>query len=253
VSPSPRGKEGYGQGVYRRRIALAGEGGAVRADLEDDFHRFGLWLTHDGERVTALEAEAGRFPWTTCPEATAALRVLEGTPLSTRCTDVARHADPKAQCTHLFDLAGLAVAHAARRGGQLRYDATLPDRRGQRTVALLETDGSPVLRWELDGVRITGPDPWTGQTVMGGGFLRFCREQSEASLLEPAFVLWRACAISWGRAFDIGGAPGAGSFASLAGGNCFSFQPGVVERARRQGSTILDFTDRPADLLRGKP
>jgi hypothetical protein len=49
--------------------------------------------------VTALETEAGRFPWTTCPEATAVLRVLEGTSLSTRCTDLARHADPKAQLT----------------------------------------------------------------------------------------------------------------------------------------------------------
>jgi hypothetical protein len=39
----------------------------------------------------------------------------------------------------------------------------------------------------------------------------------------------------------------------MAGGNCFSFQPGVVERATRQEGMVLDFSDRPDALLPGKP
>ena len=88
---------------------------------------------------------------------------------------------------------------------------------------------------------------------MGGHFLSFCRERLDPSLLEPCFVLWRACAISWGRAFDVGGAPAADRFASMAAGNCYSFQPGVVERAKRQPGTVFDFTSHPEALLPGKP
>ena len=246
---------GYGGGVYRRHITLAGEPEAVEAELEDDFHRFGLRLVHDGTRVVRLDARAARYPWTTCPEATRALRIVEGTALSPRCTDLARHTDPKAQCTHLFDLAGLAVAHAARRGRWLRYRVSVPDRERQHTVARLEASDPdvPDLTFELEAARITGPAPFVGQSVVGGHFLRFCRERLDPAWLEPAFVLWRACAISWGRAFDVGGAPGADRFASMAAGNCFSFQPGVVERAKRQADTVLDFTDRPEALLPGKP
>ena len=248
-------KPGYGDGVYRRHITLSGEPDAVEAELEDDFHRFGLRLVHDGTRVVRIEARAARYPWTTCPEATWALRIVEGTALSPRCTDLARHTDPKAQCTHLFDLAGLAVAHAARGGGRLRYEVAIPDRDHQCTVARLEASDPdvPDLRWHLDAARITAPEPFAGQPVVGGHFLRFCRETLDPAWLEPAFVLWRACAISWGRAFDVGGAPEAGRFASLAAGNCFSFQPGVVERAKRQDGTVLDFTARPEALLPGKP
>lgn len=246
-------KPGYGRGVYRRSITLAAEDGAVEAELEDDFHRFGLRLVHDGERVVGVEARSARFPWTTCAESGGALQALEGMALSPRCTDVARHTDPKAQCTHLFDLAGLAAAHAARGEGRRRYDAAVPDRDGARTVATLETRYGPSLRWEIEGARIASPEPFAGHALVGGGFLRFCQASLPEDLLEPAFVLWRACAISWGRAFDVGGAPTAGTFASLAGGNCFSFQPGVVERATREDGTVRDFTHRPRDLLPEKP
>ena len=56
----------WGEGIYRRRIRLVADGRHVRADLEDDFHRFGVALVHDGERVVEARADARRFPWETC-------------------------------------------------------------------------------------------------------------------------------------------------------------------------------------------
>src|SRR5688572_16745517 len=50
---------------------------------------------------------AHRFPWTTCAAAVDPLRALEGTPLSTDATAAGAWTDPRANCTHLFDLAGL--------------------------------------------------------------------------------------------------------------------------------------------------
>ncbi len=240
---------GYGDGIYRRRIRLVGEEGRVRADLEDDFHRFALGLVHDGERVTRLEVEASRFPWQTCPEAARPLEALQGLALTPRCTEVARHTDPKRQCTHLFDLAGLAIAHAARGGDSLQYDLAIPDRIDDRTEPTLARDGEALLHWQVRGVKIESPEPFAGRVLVGGGFLRWATEALDPATVEPVFLLWRACAISMGRAFDIAGAPSADTYASLAGGNCYSFLPEVVARARRHGPDVRDFTDRPEALL----
>jgi len=52
--------------------------------VEDDPHAFAISLEHDGERVTAVAAEAHRYPLTTCIGATAALQSLVGAPLGDR-------------------------------------------------------------------------------------------------------------------------------------------------------------------------
>ena len=46
----------------------------IRGDMEDDFHRFGVTLRHDGERVVEVVGDGTRFPWTTCPSAVEPLR-----------------------------------------------------------------------------------------------------------------------------------------------------------------------------------
>ena len=99
-------------GVYRRRIRLTSPvKGRVAAEMEDDFHHFGVELEHDGERVTAIQGSAARFPWTTCPAAAVELQGLVGAPLATRSTAIADHIPARQNCTHMYDLAGLALAH----------------------------------------------------------------------------------------------------------------------------------------------
>src|SRR5262245_22358764 len=148
----------YGQGVYRRAFALVGGEGRVVADMEDDFHRFRVTLEHDGGRVTRVIGEAFRYPWTECPGAAAVLAGLAGMPLTTRPTAAGEHADPRANCTHLFDTASLAVAHAAARRARRRYDVEVPDRRDGRTRARLLRDGVPLLDWEALDPRIVAPE-----------------------------------------------------------------------------------------------
>ena len=53
----------WGEGVYRRRIRLVADGSVVRADLEDDFHRFGVEFVHDGSRVVEARVRTACGWW----------------------------------------------------------------------------------------------------------------------------------------------------------------------------------------------
>jgi len=233
-------------GVYRRSILLcATAADEVVADLEDDFHRFGVVLRHDGQKVLSVEGSAERYPWSECPGAIETLKQLAGIPLPHRATDIGRYADARRHCTHLFDLAGLAVAHAGSGRPDRRYDVAVPDRDALgRTRARGFRDGELVLEWALDGMTITSPPPFDGMTLQRG-FLRWADSHLDAETAEAATVLRRACIISMGRGTpwdDLGVAADVG--ASILG-TCHTFQPGRAEVAVRMKGTIRDFTNAP--------
>jgi hypothetical protein len=235
--------------VYRRAYALVGGEGRVVADMEDDFHRFRVTLEHDGVRVTRVVGEALRFPWTECPGAAAVLERLSGMALTTRPTAAGLHSDPRAHCTHLFDTAALAVAHAAAGRLRRRYDVEVPDRVEGRTRARLRRDGEPLLDWEVEHTRVVAPEPFADLPLRGRDFLRFVEHELDPDLGEAALVLRRACFISAGRARDLDAAPNAGVYLPLAANTCHSFTPGIAERALRVQGTTREFTHRPEVLL----
>lgn len=244
----------YGEGVFRRRIRIAslsaepGGGGRVRADLEDDFHRFGVELRHDGARVVEAGGEARRHPWTTCPGALAPLAKLAGTPLTRDVLAVAGHTDPRLQCTHLFDVASLAVTHAAA-GRRLRdYAIAVPDAVGGRTRPTLHRDGAPVLVWEVSRRVIESPAPFAGSRLTGRDLLRW-RDTLDAEGFEAAWVLRRACAIALGRAFDLDAEPDPTRFLRMTAGACHTFQPTVAAGALRVRGSSREFTHAPDRLL----
>ena len=108
---APTVRMGDPSGAYRRRVRLVTlDPSTVWGGLEDDFHHFEVTLHHDGTHVTALEMQAVRWPWATCPDAGQGLQALVGMELSDRSTAVAAVTDPRMNCTHQFDLAGLCVA-----------------------------------------------------------------------------------------------------------------------------------------------
>ena len=101
------------------------------------------------------------------------LALLEGMALTRSLRSIARHTDPRVQCTHLFDLASLAVSFAASGASAGVYELAVPDRVEMRTQAILGRDGAPVLRWQIDGARIEDPPPFAGRSLAGGGFLEW--------------------------------------------------------------------------------
>jgi hypothetical protein len=238
-----------GAGIYRRRILLVGEPGRVAGDLEDDFHHFRVQLDHDGERVRAARGQAVRFPWTSCPGALEPLRRLEGLRVGAGASAAFGHTDPRAQCTHLFDLAALAAAHAGRERARRDYEVEVPDRVEGATRARLRRDGAPALEWELNRHEIMSPRSFAGVRLLGRGFLAWCDEHLDADGVEAALVLRRACYISMGRGHAFDAMAGPTAFMALTAGSCHTFTPGIVEDARRVRGSTRDFTDAPERLL----
>lgn len=116
--------------MFRRRVEIVSTAQdatrEVRASLEDDFHHFRVWLRHCDGIVSEIGGEAVRYPYSACPQAAEQLQQLIGMPLSQIAHSVTRQTDAQHQCTHLLDLAGLAIANAARGTTQRRYDIQVP-------------------------------------------------------------------------------------------------------------------------------
>ena len=106
----------YGDGLYRRRIRLTALDREVTGELEDDCHGFRVRVSHDGAAVTDISADTLRVPLTTCSGAIRPLRALVGTRLHTPPPAIVAAVDPRANCTHLYDLTLLAIAHLDRYG-----------------------------------------------------------------------------------------------------------------------------------------
>ncbi len=235
-------------GIYRRRLRIRTRPGYARADLEDDPHRYGIAIRHDGQRVTAIEGFPIRVPWTLCTSAAQQLQRLVGMPLSADATAIFRHTPPGEQCTHMFDTAGLAIAHAAR-GTMLRqYDIEAPfwDMHQPRRLSL-SRDGIPLLEWTIHGRQILGPEPYAGRDWQK--LLPWAREHfDDPDLVEAIVVMRRAVMISNGRSVSLDPLRDAAGTGHV-GGACFVFQPGVAEHALRMPGSTLDFTERPEALL----
>jgi len=245
----------FPEGAYRRRIRIVTTApGVVEGGLEDDFHHFEVTLCHKAERVTAVEARARRWPWTTCADAGDPLRVLEGMALSPRCLAVGEVTDPRLNCTHMFDLAGLAVAHAARGGdvGTTRqYDVEIPAgaQLGSEPVDVqLWRDRELLHTWTLDGRRCVAPPPFS-EAAWRGGFLRWADETFPPDESEPVIVLRRACDIGMGRGMDLDAVDAAIEMEPLMSGICYSMQPAQIAVALRNKGTIRDFDAEPDQLL----
>jgi hypothetical protein len=248
----------FPEGSYRRRIrVVATEPGVVEGALEDDFHHFAVTLRHDGTTVISVEAGARRWPWSTCPGAAEPLRAVAGMPLSPRCLAIGEHGDPRMNCTHMFDLAGLAVAHAARGGPvgtRRQYDAEIPAQAqaGAPTDVRLWRDDELVHTWTLEGRQCVAP-PTFADAPWRGGFLRWADKTFAPDESEPVIVLRRACDIGMGRGMDLDAVETAKELEQVMSGVCFSMQPEQIALAVRNKGTIRDFHDNPSKLLEDGP
>lgn len=231
-----------------RRIRLTAEPGHCAVELEDDFHRFGMTLRHDGQRALGFAVRAERTPWTICWEAAERLSEFEGLPLGPTSVKALAAFDSKQQCTHLYDLTALLLSHAAR-GGERLIDAFVSDPVERRSVAELRVDGALQLRWQLAGTQILDEGVYAGQNLRG--IMPWALATLAPQDLEDAFVLRRACMVSMGRSVDLDDYPTALPSMQHKAGACFVFQPERAYRAVRAfGSTRKDVRG-PDDLLRG--
>jgi hypothetical protein len=169
--------------------------GRVTAEVEDDYHRFFVELSHDGERITNVRTTAKRFPWTTCPAA--------GDHLAERITgatlrEIEGREAPLSHCTHMLDLAILAAAHAHDREPTL-YEMLVDDPHAGPRKAVLRRNGVETIHWLIDDTTLVAPGMMAGRDLRQ---LKHWIDEIDAALREPARVLRRGAYIARGRGYD---------------------------------------------------
>lgn len=216
----------------RRRVLVEPEPGRVRASVEDDFHHFIVEIEHRDGVIIDVKTQAPRYPWTTCPEAG---RLLADKLCGLDLDAAAALPDPLSHCTHLYDLALIAAAHAT----EVRpttFSAFVGDAVDGRRTTELRRDGAIVLDWPLEG------DVIAGASALAGRNLRQMRDWLPAEppeIQEAARILRRTIFIAGGRGLpldDLGDA----TFGRM--GACFTFHPERASSARRMRGSVRDFT-----------
>jgi hypothetical protein len=239
------------QAFHRRHELRALDGTTVVAAIEDDMHHFELTLRHDGRVVVGAEGRAVRWPWAPCVDGARAIDALVGMPLDTSCSAVGAWTEATGQCTHQFDLAGLAVAHAARHtagGAPVRsYLAVVPDWQQPPYQAWILRDGVEVLRFTIGERAIEAPDPFTG-VALNQRFIQWCNEHLDDDTTEAALLLRRAAWMSPARHIDLESFDTIGE-SMVKAGVCYATQPQRIELGSRNRNSLRDYGTRPDALL----
>lgn len=228
---------------FWRRIQLLPAPGRISAGLEDDFHRFLLQMTHADGVITGIDTRGERIPWSTCADAGAFLtEQIVGQTLAS----VAR-LDAHVHCTHLFELLVLCAAHADD-STPTQFDLRIPDRHQGRTCATLHENGREVLRWQLGGTRIEGPESWAGRDLRQLSQWKSTLTVADA---ERAMLLRRVVHISGGRNSQNLNIERASDRGPERMGACFTYQMPRALDALRTPDWIRDFSQPGAEPLRG--
>jgi hypothetical protein len=253
--PYPRNPH-YGNGVFRRRIALTRHDTFIDVQLEDCNHGFQLKLFHDGERVTDIQAQALRIPLSTCPGSVEALKKFIGLPLVAQRQQLRELSASGQHCTHLYDMVGLAMAQALRGTAQRVYDIAIADFKSeqtledQQTTANVHCNAQLVHSWTITRTQVMAPAALNAKPLYKG-FLRWATQLFTGDELEAAFVLQIGCFVAQGRFYDIEAiADQSVQPVRVPLGACYSYQPERIELAKRSAGSTRDFTQTPELLLR---
>lgn len=240
----------YGTGVLRRGIRLSNRRGEIIAELEDSIHAFRLRILHDNRRILSLLADPIRYPFDTCPSAVAQLNALVGQSLAMDAGDCRQLLDPGNNCTHLYDLALLALAQWQRGGVDRVYAASIPDEVAAGTDIELSCNGEILFQWRVKGHLIVTPGHLAGQPMMRG-FYRWASTEYAGERLEAALILQRAYFVAQARRSDYLNAGGRLAVAdNMPEGACYTYNSGVVEKAVHTAGMGRDFSSTPEQLLK---
>lgn len=221
---------------YRRRILIEPSAGLVTAELEDDYHRMVVSLTHADGVVTKVASEMKRSPWTMCPGAMDQLAAtFTGVPLA----GFAKRGEKTANCTHLHDLALFAAAHAGDTA-PVAYDILVTDAVDDARRATLARNGAPLLDWTLVGAPMqevfSTPEELAGKPM--SQLNDFIATQDKPTAEAIRILRW-ASMVAHGRVRDM---PAGMSATEFPGGSCYNFQPDRAPISTRRPGADIDFS-----------
>jgi hypothetical protein len=236
-------------GRFHRRVRIVGDVSSSSADVEDNEHRFGADICHDGQRVLSVAGRSIRTPWTTCPLAAVQLAELHDTPLLSSPYKVLRQVRLAHQCTHMIDMAALAVSAAARGVTSRQYDCALAveDKAGSDwRIGTLQRDDEPSTHWVVKDGIVLEPASYAGCEMQRSG--RWIEERA-ASIeeTESVFVMQRAMLVAGGKRVILDEHETAANQVWMTGA-CFAFQSSRINEARRRFGSTRTFS-QPDELL----
>lgn len=216
--------------TYRRRVRLAAHPEVAVGALEDDIHHVRVTVRHDRVRVVEVIGEAVRLPWSTCPGSEAGIASLVGTELASATRGLRGAYDRAIHCTHMFDLAQLVVAHAARSDEAERdYLATVA-----ATRATITLDGRLLLTWD----------------IAPGDLPPMPADPADPEVLEAAFILRRAVYLAPISSMDFDGYDTVGP-TGLPVGSCWTAQPERIDVAFRHRGSQRHYAHAPDPMTAG--
>jgi hypothetical protein len=239
--PYPRNPR-FGSGAARRRIELVSVEYQARARLIDSFHEMECEIVHDGTHVTTVSAAMHRYPTTLCPGAVSVLQELVGSPVSCSGDHYYAAGAVRRHCTHLFDLAYLAVSQAGRGPGRRTYDVVVPDECNASVLVEVARDGAAMLTWTVRDGSVVAPAELAGLPLLGGFWAR-AAEHFAGDALEAALVLARTYLIAVGRAYDSEAWAGQPSSRNDALSNrCYGYSSAHGDRGEFRAGYVRDFS-----------
>ena len=190
----------FGNGSCVRRISLRSEGSVVQGHLADNFHEMRCVVGHDTGLVTRITSEAVRIPTTACPAAAGQIQSFTGLPVGTPTREFYRDGRGRHHCTHLLDLAVLAIGHAAKPASTVTYEAVVPDEVDEPVTITIARNGQLVHRWLIREGIIVEPAQLSGKTL-DKGFASWATIVLDRDALDAATILARTWLVAIGRRY----------------------------------------------------
>jgi len=234
--------------VFYRRVLFEVSATECQVAMEDEHHYFVLNLSHDGQRITAVDSTSRRTPWTLCPQAAGRLQEFVGQPLRQRIAVNLPDIDGKQQCTHQYDLLMVALSQALR-PGRREYVAKVIGAMHEHRHAELWLNDEKLLDWRLRGTVIDSQDQFDQRDLRN--ILPWADEHLDDQSLEALYVQRRAVMVAASKGIDLDRIPNAGVAMRARAGACFVFQPGRAETAIRVLGNTREDVRGPEDLLVG--
>ena len=241
----------WGTGVTRRAFRLRGLPDRVEAALEDMCHAMLCTLRHDGRTVTSVEADFRRYTLQLCPGASEPLKQIVGMPLATSTSDFFANGRARLNCTHMLDLAWLALHHASRGETEWLYEVEIPDALTGPMRGVLRRNGDVVQDWLVEGNVIASPFSLAGQSL-AGGFTKWLLTASGLSELaiEECLVLHKGFFMTGARKFRLPEGPVTDDHRKAIEGVCFGYASERIGEAIALTGMRRDFSQQPERLLR---
>jgi hypothetical protein len=144
----------------------------------------------------------------------------------------------------LFELAGLAVAAAARGTQHRQYDVEVDTPINGMRHSRISLNGALLLDWKVQDGTILGPSPYDNINLMQG-MARWALSNLSVEEAEAALILRRCTGISKGRGINLDA-----QIHAKPNAHCYAQQPQRAEQALRMIGSTWDFASRPEELCR---